>query len=166
MTLETLSENRSFGGTQGVYRHRSQSTGTDMTFAVFMPELVAQERVPVLWYLSGLTCTHDNAMTKAAAQQWCAEAGIAIVFPDTSPRGDDVADDDLCGAANGQALPISEPTAGAAYSRPKFGLTSSLACKPSGRRVPPPSISAMSLPVGSTDTGSKVSRRGTSLLGP
>ena len=93
MTLETLSENRSFGGTQGVYRHRSQSTGTDMTFAVFMPELVAQERVPVLWYLSGLTCTHDNAMTKAAAQQWCAEAGIAIVFPDTSPRGDDVADD-------------------------------------------------------------------------
>ena len=67
MTLETLSENRSFGGTQGVYRHRSQSTGTDMTFAVFMPELVANERVPVLWYLSGLTCTHENAMTKAAA---------------------------------------------------------------------------------------------------
>ncbi|MFC3628876.1 S-formylglutathione hydrolase [Paracoccus angustae] len=94
MTLETLSENRSFGGTQGVYRHRSQATGTDMTFAVFMPELVANERVPVLWYLSGLTCTHENAMTKAAAQQWCAEAGIAMVFPDTSPRGDDVADDE------------------------------------------------------------------------
>ncbi|MFC3167416.1 S-formylglutathione hydrolase [Paracoccus fontiphilus] len=94
MTLETLSENRSFGGTQGVYRHRAQATGTDMTFAVFMPELVAHERVPVLWYLSGLTCTHENAMTKAAAQQWCAEAGIAMVFPDTSPRGDDVADDE------------------------------------------------------------------------
>ena len=94
MTLETLSENRSFGGTQGVYRHRSQSTGTDMTFAVFMPELVTGERVPVLWYLSGLTCTHENAMTKAAAQQWCAEAGIAIVFPDTSPRGEGVADDE------------------------------------------------------------------------
>ncbi|VDS07732.1 S-formylglutathione hydrolase [Paracoccus haematequi] len=94
MSLETVSENRSFGGTQGVYRHTSQSTGTDMTFAVFMPELVAHERVPVLWYLSGLTCTHENAMTKAAAQQWCADAGIAIVFPDTSPRGQGVADDE------------------------------------------------------------------------
>lgn len=94
MSLEILSENRSFGGTQGVYRHHSQATGTDMTFAVFMPELVAHERVPVLWYLSGLTCTHENAMTKAAAQASCAEAGIAIVFPDTSPRGEDVADDE------------------------------------------------------------------------
>ncbi|WP_425466559.1 S-formylglutathione hydrolase [Paracoccus subflavus] len=93
MSLETLSENRSFGGVQGVYRHRSRATGTDMTFAVFMPDLAAGERAPVLWYLSGLTCTHENAMTKAAAQHWCSEAGMAIVFPDTSPRGEGVADD-------------------------------------------------------------------------
>jgi len=94
MTLETVSENRSFGGTQGVYRHKSQATGTEMTFGLFMPELIAHERVPVLWYLSGLTCTHENAMTKTAAQQFCAETGIAIIFPDTSPRGDGVADDE------------------------------------------------------------------------
>lgn len=107
MTLETLSENRSFGGTQGVYRHHSQSTGTDMTFAVFLPELVAHERVPVLWYLSGLTCTHENAMTKAAAQQWCADAGIAIVFPDTSPRGDDVADDEAYDLGKGAGFYVN-----------------------------------------------------------
>ena len=94
MTLETLSENRSFGGTQGVYRHRSQSTGTDMTFAVFMPELVANERVPVLWYLSGLTCTHANVMEKGEYRRMAAELGLIIVCPDTSPRGDDVADAD------------------------------------------------------------------------
>lgn len=94
MSLETVSENRSFGGTQGVYRHKATATGTDMTFGLFMPEQAEYGRVPVLWYLSGLTCTHENAMTKAAAQQWCAEAGLAIVFPDTSPRGDDVADDE------------------------------------------------------------------------
>lgn len=93
-SLETLSESRSFGGTQGVYRHKSQATGTDMTFAVFLPAEAQDGPVPVLWYLSGLTCTHENAMTKAAAQEWCAEAGIAIVFPDTSPRGEGVADDD------------------------------------------------------------------------
>lgn len=93
-SLETLSESRSFGGTQGVYRHKSQATGTDMTFAVFLPAEAQDGPVPVLWYLSGLTCTHENAMTKAAAQEWCAEAGIAIIFPDTSPRGEGVADDD------------------------------------------------------------------------
>lgn len=94
MTLQTISENRCFGGTQGVYRHASQATGTDMTFAVFLPPQARDGLVPVLWYLSGLTCTHENAMTKAGAQQWAAEAGIAVIFPDTSPRGDGVADDD------------------------------------------------------------------------
>ena len=94
MTLETLSENRSFGGTQGVYRHRSEVTGTDMTFAVYLPpDAGGAGPVPVLWYLSGLTCTHENAMTKAGAQQWAAETGLALVFPDTSPRGEGVADD-------------------------------------------------------------------------
>ena len=94
LTYETVSENRSFGGTQGVYSHQSQATGTRMTFALFLPEEAKHVRVPVLWYLSGLTCTHENAMTKAGAQQWCADAGMAIIFPDTSPRGEGVADDD------------------------------------------------------------------------
>ena len=64
-----------------------------MTFGLFMPEEAKDGPVPLLWYLSGLTCTHENAMTKAGAQAWCAEQGIAIVFPDTSPRGEGVAND-------------------------------------------------------------------------
>lgn len=107
MSIETVSENRSFGGTQGVYRHRSQATGTDMTFGLFLPEEAQHGRVPVLWYLSGLTCTHENAMTKAAAQEWCAEAGIAIAFPDTSPRGDDVADDDAYDLGKGAGFYVN-----------------------------------------------------------
>jgi S-formylglutathione hydrolase len=85
--MDTISENRCFGGTQGVYRHRSEATDTDMTFGLFLPEDAADGAVPVLWYLSGLTCTHENAMVKAGAQMWAAEQGIALVFPDTSPRG-------------------------------------------------------------------------------
>ncbi len=92
--METLSENRCFGGTQGVYRHASAATGCDMTFGLFMPAEAADGPVPVLWYLSGLTCTHENAMVKAGAQLWAAEQGIALVFPDTSPRGAGVPDDD------------------------------------------------------------------------
>ncbi len=91
--METLSENRCFGGTQGVYRHGSAATGCDMTFGLFLPAEAADGPVPVLWYLSGLTCTHENAMVKAGAQGWAAEQGIALVFPDTSPRGEGVADD-------------------------------------------------------------------------
>ena len=91
MSLETVSENRCFGGTQGVYRHDSEATGTQMTFAVYLPPAAEDGPVPVLWYLSGLTCTHENAMTKAGAQEYAAEAGIALVFPDTSPRGKGVA---------------------------------------------------------------------------
>lgn len=92
--MKTLSENACFGGTQGVYSHASTSCACDMTFAVFLPEEAKDGPVPVLWYLSGLTCTHENAMTKAGAQAWAAEHGIALIFPDTSPRGDDVADDE------------------------------------------------------------------------
>ena len=93
LAYETVSENRSFGGVQGVYRHASQATGTPMTFAVYLPPDAAHRKVPVLWYLSGLTCTHENAMVKAGAQEWASEAGIALIFPDTSPRGEGVADD-------------------------------------------------------------------------
>ncbi|MEO5619832.1 MAG: alpha/beta hydrolase-fold protein, partial [Cypionkella sp.] len=91
--MKTLSESRAYGGVQGVYSHASEETGTDMTFGLFLPAETEDGPVPLLWYLSGLTCTHENAMVKAGAQRWAAEAGIAMVFPDTSPRGDGVADD-------------------------------------------------------------------------
>ncbi|NOW48069.1 S-formylglutathione hydrolase [Novosphingobium sp. SG751A] len=94
MTLEVISSNRSFGGTQGVYAHDSQQTGTRMTFSVFVPDHAPGERLPVLWYLSGLTCTHANVTEKGEFRRACAEAGVIFVAPDTSPRGDDVADDD------------------------------------------------------------------------
>jgi len=90
--METLSENACFGGVQGVYRHASAACQCDMTFGLFLPAEAKDGPVPVLWYLSGLTCTHENAMTKAGAQAWAAEQGIAVVFPDTSPRGEGVAD--------------------------------------------------------------------------
>jgi S-formylglutathione hydrolase len=90
--VETISENRAFGGVQGVYRHRSAATGGEMTFGLYLPPAAERGPVPVLWFLSGLTCTHENAMVKAGAQGWAAEAGIAVVFPDTSPRGEGVAD--------------------------------------------------------------------------
>ena len=89
--MKTVSENRCFGGIQGVYTHASGATGTDMTFGLFQPE---HPTGAVLWYLSGLTCTHENAMNKAGLQGWAAEAGMTVVFPDTSPRGEGVPDDD------------------------------------------------------------------------
>lgn len=94
MILEQVSGNRAHGGQQGVWRHVSRETGTPMTFAVFVPDHAPGARLPVLWYLSGLTCTHANVMEKGDYRRACAEAGIIFVAPDTSPRGDDVADDD------------------------------------------------------------------------
>ena len=91
--METISENRCFGGVQGVYRLASKVTGTDMTFGLYLPPEAEDGPVPVLWFLSGLTCTHENAMTKAGAQAAASDAGLALVFPDTSPRGEGVADD-------------------------------------------------------------------------
>jgi S-formylglutathione hydrolase len=91
--MKTISENRCFGGVQGVYSHASQVTGCDMTFGLFLPEEAETNEVPVIWYLSGLTCTHENAMVKAGTQRWAAEMGVAVVFPDTSPRGEGVAND-------------------------------------------------------------------------
>lgn len=90
--METVSAIRSHGGTQGVYRHASAATGTDMTFAVFVPDHAPGETLPVLWYLSGLTCTHANVMEKGEYRAACAQHGIIFVAPDTSPRGDDVPD--------------------------------------------------------------------------
>jgi S-formylglutathione hydrolase len=91
--LETLSEVRSHSGTQGVYRHESASTGTDMVFSVFVPDHPAGARLPVLWYLSGLTCTHANVTEKGEYRAACAKAGVIFVAPDTSPRGAEVPDD-------------------------------------------------------------------------
>lgn len=89
--MKTISENRAFGGMQGVYTHSSEATGCDMTFGLFLPEEAESDPVPLVWYLSGLTCTHENAMVKAGAQKWAAAEGVALIFPDTSPRGEGVA---------------------------------------------------------------------------
>ena len=92
--MEILSENFCFEGTQGVYKHYSECCKCDMTFAVYIPPQAKVKSVPVLWYLSGLTCTHENAMVKSAAQGWAAENGVALIFPDTSPRGENVPNHD------------------------------------------------------------------------
>ncbi|GAD48639.1 S-formylglutathione hydrolase [Caenibius tardaugens NBRC 16725] len=94
IALETLSTNKAHGGVQGVYSHASAATGTPMTFSVFVPDHAPGARLPVLWYLSGLTCTHANVTEKGEYRAACAEQGIIFVAPDTSPRGDDVADDE------------------------------------------------------------------------
>jgi len=105
--METVSENACFGGTQGVYSHTSKACACDMTFAVYTPPQAERGPVPVLWYLSGLTCTHANAMEKAGAQRAAAEHGVALVFPDTSPRGDDVADDDAYDLGKGAGFYVN-----------------------------------------------------------
>ena len=105
--MKTVSENMCFGGTQGVYTHASQACACDMTFGLFLPEEAAHVPVPVLWYLSGLTCTHENAMVKAGAQAWAAEQGIALIFPDTSPRGDDIADDEAYDLGKGAGFYVN-----------------------------------------------------------
>lgn len=91
--LETLSTARAFGGVQGVYRHSSIACGVPMTFSVFVPPHGEGDRLPVLWYLSGLTCTHANVTDKGGFRRACAERGIIFIAPDTSPRGEGVADD-------------------------------------------------------------------------
>ncbi len=91
--MKELAQNKMFGGQQGQYQHQSESLQCDMQFSVFMPPHAAEQKVPVLYWLSGLTCTDQNFVTKAGAQQAAAELGIAIVCPDTSPRGDGVPDD-------------------------------------------------------------------------
>ena len=90
---ELIDSHLCFGGEQRRYRHRADSLACDMVFSVFLPPQAASGPVPVLYYLSGLTCTDENFVAKAGAQQFAAEHGIAIVAPDTSPRGDGVPDD-------------------------------------------------------------------------
>jgi len=92
-TLETKSLWKAHGGTQGVYTHASDACACPMTFAVYVPPHAAGQKLPVLWYLSGLTCTHANVMEKGEYRKAAAELGLIIVCPDTSPRGEGVADD-------------------------------------------------------------------------
>lgn len=91
--METVSASTAHGGVQGVYRHRSRETGTDMTFSVFTPPHAPGARLPVIWYLSGLTCTHANVTDKGEHRRACADLGLIFVAPDTSPRGEGVPDD-------------------------------------------------------------------------
>ncbi|SES80070.1 S-formylglutathione hydrolase [Thalassotalea agarivorans] len=93
MTIEKLSTNTVFGGEHIRFKHRSSTLACDMIFAVFLPSKAKTTPVPVLYWLSGLTCTDENFMQKAGAQQYAEKHGIAIVAPDTSPRGEDIAND-------------------------------------------------------------------------
>ena len=95
MSIENLSVNKCFGGWHKQYSHNAKTLNCSMRFAIYLPPQASKEnRVPVLYWLSGLTCTDENFMQKAGALRMAAELGIAIVAPDTSPRGDEVADDE------------------------------------------------------------------------
>ncbi|MGB2121957.1 MAG: S-formylglutathione hydrolase [Candidatus Puniceispirillaceae bacterium] len=115
--METKSENACFGGVQGVYTHASDATGTDMTFGLFLPAEAQEGPVPVLWYLSGLTCTHANVMEKGEYRRVAAELGLAIICPDTSPRGDAVPDEESWqfGSGAGFYVDATEPPYDANY---------------------------------------------------
>jgi len=93
MTLQTVSTNKSHGGIQGVYKHASRETKTDMTFSVYVPPHPAGAKLPVVYYLSGLTCTHANVTEKGEYRDTCADLGLIFVAPDTSPRGEGVPGD-------------------------------------------------------------------------
>jgi S-formylglutathione hydrolase len=93
MALDIVSENKSHGGRQLVVKHASSATSTDMTFSIFLPpQAQAGRKLPLLWYLSGLTCSHANVTEKGEYRAACAEHGLIFVAPDTSPRGEDVPD--------------------------------------------------------------------------
>ena len=110
--ITALNEQKCFEGLQGVYSHASDACGVDMRFAVFQPpQALDGQRVPVVTYLSGLTCTEENVTVKAGAQRWAAELGLLLVCPDTSPRGPEVADDEAydLGTGAGFYVDATEP---------------------------------------------------------
>ena len=94
MSLERIEHRACFGGWQDVYRHESETLACGTNFAVYLPPQAQTQKLPVLYWLSGLTCTEQNFITKAGAQRYAAEHGVILVAPDTSPRGEDVADTD------------------------------------------------------------------------
>jgi S-formylglutathione hydrolase len=91
--MQTLSSSKSFGGVQSVHKHDSAACGCEMTFALYLPPQAERGKVPLLWYLSGLTCTHQNVMDKGEYRRAASELGVAIICPDTSPRGEHVPDE-------------------------------------------------------------------------
>lgn len=103
--MKTIATTHSHGGTQGVYNHASSSTNTDMTFSVFVPE--GKGPFPVLWYLSGLTCTHANVTEKGEYRKACAEHGLIFIAPDTSPRGEDIPNDDAYDMGQGAGFYVN-----------------------------------------------------------
>ncbi|GAA4355270.1 S-formylglutathione hydrolase [Kangiella marina] len=108
MTIENTSSNKAFGGWHKQYRHPSSTLSCDMQFAIYLPPQASESTpVPVLYWLSGLTCTDENFMQKGGAQRMAAELGIAIVAPDTSPRGDNIADDDAYDLGQGAGFYVN-----------------------------------------------------------
>ncbi len=106
--MERIEQHASFGGRQEVWKHASSSTGTEMKVGVYLPpKAVAGEKCPVLYWLSGLTCTEQNFITKAGAQQFAAEHNFIVVAPDTSPRGDGVANDDAYDLGQGAGFYVN-----------------------------------------------------------
>ena len=92
--LQQVGSNKMFGGTQNQYMHQSDVLNCEMRFSIFLPQQAETQKVPVIYWLSGLTCTDENFVHKAGAQRMASELGVAIVAPDTSPRGDNVAEED------------------------------------------------------------------------
>ena len=92
--FRTIAEHKCFGGVQKVLSHQSYACSCEMTFGVFLPKASSHSVVPIIWFLSGLTCTHENAMVKSGIQKWASEENLAIIFPDTSPRGEQVPNHD------------------------------------------------------------------------
>ncbi|NLS20337.1 S-formylglutathione hydrolase [Rhizobium sp. P40RR-XXII] len=124
--MKQIAANKSFEGTQYVFSHWSSTCHCNMTFAIFMPPQSESGKVPVLWYLSGLTCTHQNVMDKGDYRQSAAELGLAIVCPDTSPRGDEVADESdnwQFGKGAGFYLDATEPRYATHYNMQSYILS-------------------------------------------
>ena len=94
MTLEMIASNRAFGGEHRKYRHFSKTLQCDMTFSLFLPSNEEGQEIPLVWFLSGLTCTDDNFSQKSGFQRLAEQHQVAVLIPDTSPRGEDIADDD------------------------------------------------------------------------
>jgi S-formylglutathione hydrolase len=107
MTIENLSANKSFGGWHKQYSHHANTLNCKMRFAIYLPPSSNKKKVPVLYWLSGLTCTDENFMQKAGAQRIAAELGVAIVAPDTSPRGEEVADDESYDLGQGASFYVN-----------------------------------------------------------
>lgn len=105
--MERIEHRACFGGWQDVYRHASETLGCTMNFSVFLPPGATDDRLPVLYWLSGLTCTEQNFIAKAGAQRYAAEMGVILVAPDTSPRGEDVADDPAYDLGKGAGFYLS-----------------------------------------------------------